>query len=61
MPVSDGFNLDDFTLGGDGRSSLLHTKLGGGVGFMTERIDFSGFFATIGIRIGGISSSLVYP
>lgn len=55
------FNLEDLSLilEGDGRSSLLHTKLGGGVGFMTDRIDFSAFFDNIGVIIGGPSSSLV--
>lgn len=56
---SNGFALEDFILGGEGRSSLLHTRFGGGVGFITERMDFSGFFDTRGVRIGGISSSLV--
>lgn len=56
---SDVRNFEGLFFGGDGRSSLLQTRLGGGVGFITERIDFSGFLDTSGVSVGGISSSLV--
>lgn len=52
-------DLDGLFFGGDGRSSLLQTRFGGGVGFITERIDFSGFLETSGVNVGGNSSSLV--
>lgn len=52
-------DFDGLLFGGEGRSSLLQTRFGGGVGFITERIDFSGFLDTSGVSVGGSSSSLV--